>query len=111
MRRDRGLAAHPADLDGDLASIESSFGVLADAVTPPPRPGSASCAPRRRPPPVILVDGDVIAPSRGSTPQDRPNGDQFGVRGGSRGFELATLNIKHFPMFRGLKAPFELRRS
>jgi len=34
MRRDRGLAAHPADLDGDLASIESSFGVLADAVTP-----------------------------------------------------------------------------
>jgi hypothetical protein len=61
---------------------------------------------------VILVDGDVlIAPSRGSTPQDRPNGDQFGVRGGSRGFELATLNIKHFPMFRGLKAPFELRRS
>src|SRR6476661_8821682 len=56
MRRmmERGLAAHPADLDGDLASIESSFGVLADAVTPPPRPGSASCAPRRRPPPVIL---------------------------------------------------------
>jgi len=31
---DRGLAADPADLDGDLAAIESSFGVLADAVTP-----------------------------------------------------------------------------
>ena len=27
------------------------------------------------------------------------------------GLELATLNIKHFPMFRGLKAPFELPRS
>ena len=31
---DRGLAADPADLDGDLAAIESSFGVLAGAVIP-----------------------------------------------------------------------------
>lgn len=25
-----------------------------------------------------------------------------------RGAELATLNVKHFPMFKGLKAPFKL---
>jgi predicted nucleic acid-binding protein len=25
-----------------------------------------------------------------------------------RGFELATLNIRHFPMFKGLRAPFRL---
>ena len=28
---DRSLAANPADLDNDLAAIEASFGVLADA--------------------------------------------------------------------------------
>lgn len=26
-----------------------------------------------------------------------------------RGFELATLNVRHFPMFRGLRAPFAVR--
>ena len=26
----------------------------------------------------------------------------------AQGLELATLNIKHFPMFHGLKAPFAL---
>lgn len=25
-----------------------------------------------------------------------------------RGLELATLNVRHYPMFRGLRAPFEL---
>ncbi|HZY75028.1 MAG TPA: CopG family transcriptional regulator [Jatrophihabitantaceae bacterium] len=31
---DRSLASEPADLDGDLAAIESSFGVLADLDLP-----------------------------------------------------------------------------
>jgi predicted nucleic acid-binding protein len=26
-----------------------------------------------------------------------------------RGLELATLNVRHYPMFRGLRAPFRLR--
>jgi predicted nucleic acid-binding protein len=26
-----------------------------------------------------------------------------------QGLDLATLNVKHFPMFKGLKAPFSLR--
>jgi predicted nucleic acid-binding protein len=27
-----------------------------------------------------------------------------------RGFDLATLNVRHFPMFRGLRAPFAVPR-
>ncbi len=28
-----------------------------------------------------------------------------------RGLDLATLNVRHFPMFEGLRPPFELRSS
>jgi len=33
---------------------------------------------------------------------------EFDRASGERGAELATLNVKHFPMFRALKPPFEV---
>ena len=35
---DQGIASEPADVDTDLAAIESSFGVLAEAAGPDRRP-------------------------------------------------------------------------
>ena len=55
---------------------------------------------------MILVDSDVLIAHLRGTPEARDW--LIAATADIRGLSLATLNVRHFPMFEGIQPPFEL---